>query len=133
MYEDYPDGHHKLRHFLNTPFGERFELHFAGKAPQLPSGARARAQGLLFDGPTAGGDGTQGALLVDSADNGILTLAADGGTTGGSNGGMAARITSYNVCYTKLLRFSHQVKVKGMLGSAGGDQIGVGLTQLAFQ
>ncbi len=92
LYEDYPDGHHKLRHFLNTPFGERFELHFAGKAPQLPSGARARAQGLLFDGPTAGGDGTQGALLVDSADNGILTLAADGGTTGGSNGGMAAAL-----------------------------------------
>lgn len=46
VYEDYPDGSHKLRHFLNTDTGERLELHFAGLAPDLQSGGRAKAKGL---------------------------------------------------------------------------------------
>lgn len=46
VYEDYPDNSHKLRHFLNTDAGERLELHFAGQAPDLQSGGRAKAKGL---------------------------------------------------------------------------------------
>ncbi len=46
LYEDYPDGSHKLRHFLNTDAGERVELHFAGQVPDLQTGSRAKAKGL---------------------------------------------------------------------------------------
>lgn len=87
VYEDYEDGTHKLRQFLKTPFGERFELHFAGKHPELLSGARVRANGVLLEGVGTEGDNTDGDLALASGEESILTLAADGGTTGGSNGG----------------------------------------------
>lgn len=44
VFEDYADGHSTLRHFLKTP-QERIELKFAGKPPQLQSGARVRVRG----------------------------------------------------------------------------------------
>lgn len=90
VYEDYEDGTHKLRQFLKTPFGERFELHFAGKHPELLSGARVRANGVLLEGVGTEGDNTDGDLALASGDESILTLAADGGTDGGSNGGTPA-------------------------------------------
>ena len=47
-YEDYPDGSHKLRHFLTTPAGDRLELHFTGEAPDVQSGGHAKAKGVLI-------------------------------------------------------------------------------------
>lgn len=47
-YEDYPDGSHKLRHFLTTPAGDRLELHFTGDAPDVQSGVHAKAKGVLI-------------------------------------------------------------------------------------
>ncbi|GAA0691539.1 NEW3 domain-containing protein [Marinobacterium maritimum] len=38
----------RLKHELKTPFGERFELHFAGKAPSFPFGSEISAYGLLI-------------------------------------------------------------------------------------
>ena len=90
VYEDYEDGTHKLRHFVKTPFGERFELHFAGKHPELLSGARVGINGLLLEGASTESANTDGDLALASGDVNILTLAADGGTTGGSNGGTPA-------------------------------------------
>ncbi|GAA0789393.1 Ig-like domain-containing protein [Marinobacterium sediminicola] len=85
LVEDYEDGSHRLRHFLKTPFGERFELHYAGKRPELLNGARVRVNGLLLDDVN-----TDGHLALASDDDSILTLAADGGPDGGSNGGTPA-------------------------------------------
>lgn len=48
-YEDYPDGSHKLRHFLNTTAGEQLELHFTGDEPALQSGGHARVKGIQID------------------------------------------------------------------------------------
>ncbi|MCO4757588.1 MAG: hypothetical protein KC477_06175, partial [Oceanospirillaceae bacterium] len=50
LYEDYDDGSHKLRRFLNTEFNERFELHFAGKNKHLENGANVSINGLLLSG-----------------------------------------------------------------------------------
>ncbi len=85
LFEDYEDGSHKLRHFVKTPFGERFELHFAGKHPELLNGTRVRVHGRLLED-----DSSDGHLALASDEESILTLAADGGADGGSNGGTPA-------------------------------------------
>lgn len=90
VYEDYPDGTHKLRQFVKTLFGERFELHFAGKHPELLSGAQVRVNGLLLDGASTESANSDGDLALAANDESILMLAADSGTTGGSTGGTPA-------------------------------------------
>lgn len=91
LYEDYEDGTHKLRHFLKTPFGERFELKIAGKQPQQRSGSQVQVSGVLLDG-VANEESISGTMALETAENSILTLAADGGTDGGSNEGVAAAL-----------------------------------------
>ncbi|PAU55013.1 Ig-like domain-containing protein [Pseudomonas indica] len=78
LYEDYEDGSHKLRHFLKTPFGERFELHFARRDKEWQSGTPVRAQGWLLESTQPGLDPIQGDLVI--ADDSTLLL-ADGATT----------------------------------------------------
>lgn len=84
FYEDHEDGSHRLRQFLNTDFGERFELHFAGNVPQLSQGQAATVSGVLLAShdDSTGSDGDFG-LSADT-----LMLAA-GSTTGGNLGGTA--------------------------------------------
>lgn len=77
MVEDYRDGTARLRHSLSA-HGERLTLHFAGEAPGLHSGTPVHVSGVQID------DGM--AVLPE----GILTLAARGGSSGGSNGGTPA-------------------------------------------
>ncbi len=79
LYEDYPDGSHRLRHFLKA-YGERISLHFKAPPPGLLSGTPAQVSGVLLDN----------AMAVESGQDDILTLAADGGGDGGSNGGTPA-------------------------------------------
>jgi len=45
IFEDYEDGSHKLRHFVNTPFGERFELYLAPDHSHLKHGQRVHISG----------------------------------------------------------------------------------------
>ncbi|MBY4678560.1 Ig-like domain-containing protein [Marinobacterium arenosum] len=77
VYEDYQDGSHRLRQYLKTPFGERFELKVAGKQPQHQSGTDVRVDGVLLesaiDEQTA-----DGFIALDGDNNGILTLDLDG-------------------------------------------------------
>ena len=89
LYEDYDDGSHKLRRFLNTEFNERFELHFAGKNKHLEHGTHVSINGLLLSG-TDEYASTDGDVALSADEGSLLTLAADGGSTGGSNGGSAA-------------------------------------------
>jgi hypothetical protein len=79
VYEDYADGSHRLRHNLKTD-AERIALHFKSPPHGLLSGTPARISGLLFDN----------AMAVESGDSDILTLALDGGVTGGTNNGEPA-------------------------------------------
>jgi len=78
LYEDYPDGSAKLRHVLKTPFGERFELHFAQAQRQWRSGLHVRAQGWLLERVTS--SSTQGDIALSDDDNGLILLA--GGDAG---------------------------------------------------
>lgn len=83
IYEDYEDGSHQLHHFLNTDFGERFELHSADKELKLLSGAKVRAKGLLIGNNSSNRHNIDGHLALDTGNNeGLITLAADGNNTG---------------------------------------------------
>ncbi|WP_432470562.1 Ig-like domain-containing protein [Amphritea sp. HPY] len=77
FYADYEDGSHKLSHFLNTPFGERFELHAPGAKLQLPNGSKIRAHGLLLSANSERND-LDGYLALDSKADSLVTLAAGG-------------------------------------------------------
>jgi hypothetical protein len=79
LYEDYEDGSAKLRHFLNTPFGDRFELRLAKAQREWRSGLNVRAQGVLLEHAEAGAP-IQGDLVVNDDDSGLLLL-ADGANT----------------------------------------------------
>ena len=92
-YEDYADGSHKLRRFLKTPFGQRFELQQAGKHQDLLSGDAVEVHGVLLS-DINDEDNTDGLLAADEAERGILTLEAGTSTTGGSNGGTAAPVAN---------------------------------------
>ena len=81
LYEDYEDGSHRVRHFLQAN-GKRTELDFTGKPPLLSSGTRIRVRGVQTDK----------AISVDSGGDTVLTLAAGGGADGGSNGGTPAAL-----------------------------------------
>lgn len=73
-YEDYPGGEHRLRHFVTTPFGERFALSFARNAPHQGNGRKVRLDGVLFgqaqhgsDSLLALEDGTSNVVWLDNA------------------------------------------------------------------
>ncbi|MEX6500768.1 Ig-like domain-containing protein [Pseudomonas zhanjiangensis] len=83
VYEDYENGDHKLRHFLKTPFGERFELRLAGAKREWRSGLSVRAQGVLLEKANGLNAPVQGDLVVNDDDSGLLLL-ADGATTSAS-------------------------------------------------
>ncbi|ERI51697.1 hypothetical protein N878_06145 [Pseudomonas sp. EGD-AK9] len=79
IYEDYEDSA-KLRHFLITSFGERFELRFAERNKEWRSGLAVRAQGwLLENGQSI--DGVQGDLVLGDDEQGLM-LADDGSGSG---------------------------------------------------
>ena len=80
-YEDYADGSHRLRHFLDNG-GDRISLHFKAQPPGLLSGTPAQVRGVLLDGTMA----------VESGEGDVLTLALDGGADGGTNGGTAPEL-----------------------------------------
>ncbi|SDH69211.1 NPCBM-associated, NEW3 domain of alpha-galactosidase [Pseudomonas benzenivorans] len=80
LYEDYADGSAKLRHILKTPFGERFELHFAQQQRQWRSGLKVRAQGWLLERSAAASSSTQGDVALSNDENGLILL-ADGSAT----------------------------------------------------
>ena len=73
IYEDAPDGRHRLRHFVATPFGERFELSFGRHAPHQGNGRKVRIDGVLFAAPQGGDgvlaveDGTSNVAWLDNA------------------------------------------------------------------
>jgi hypothetical protein len=75
IYEDYENGDHKLRHFLKTPFGERFELRLANAQREWRSGLSVRAQGVLLEKANAVNGPIQGDLVVNDDDSGLLLLA----------------------------------------------------------
>ncbi len=76
FYEDFPDGRHRVRHFLQTPFNERLEVTFAQEHPA------AHLQGPAMIG---------GWLLGDGSDEAPLTLVSNDSASinwldaGGSN------------------------------------------------
>ncbi|MEH6576265.1 MAG: Ig-like domain-containing protein [Amphritea sp.] len=82
--EDYEDGSHKLRQFLKTPAGERFELHVASQAKSALSGQQVELNGLLLEDQDDIA-GTDGQIAVGSSDD-ILIMGATGGDNGGSPG-----------------------------------------------
>ncbi len=85
QYADFEDGTHELRHYLKTPFGERFRLHVAGKPGHLKQGQRVSVDGvLLAEGNQE--DQNDGSVVLDS--NNILTLALDGSGSEGEPGPM---------------------------------------------
>jgi len=88
VYEDYEDGAPKLRHFLKTPFGERFELRLAKAQREWRSGLSVRAQGVLLENLEGASAPIQGDLVVNDDDSGLLLL-ADGTTTTSSTGELA--------------------------------------------
>ena len=77
-FEDYSDGSYKLRQFVKTSFGERFELHMNGKRPELGTGARIRAQGLLLANDEQAT--TDGEIALASDEGSLQNLAYDGST-----------------------------------------------------
>ncbi|MBV2131605.1 cadherin-like domain-containing protein [Pseudomonas sp. MAP12] len=77
-YEDYADGGHRLRHFLNTPFGERFELNFAKDAPRHGNGQQVRLDGVLFDQPTTDHNGV---VALEDGDSSLVWLDNAGTST----------------------------------------------------
>jgi len=87
VYEDYEDGPAKLRHFLKTSFGERFELRLAKAQREWRSGLSVRAQGVLLEHTEAGAP-IQGDLVVNDDDSGLLLL-ADGTNTSTAGGELA--------------------------------------------
>lgn len=88
VYEDYEDAPAKLRHFLKTPFGERFELRLANAQREWRSGLSVRAQGVLLEHADGASEAIQGDLVVNDDDSGLLLL-ADGTTTSTSTGELA--------------------------------------------
>lgn len=80
MYEDYEDGTHKLRHYLNIK-EEVFSLNFRANPPHLLSGQNVSANGLYlgFDTERQKNQGVDGAFILDSGDN--LLLLGDTSTT----------------------------------------------------
>lgn len=86
VYEDYESEEPKLRHFLKTPFGDRFEMRLAKAQREWRSGLKVRAQGWLLANADGASAPVQGDLVVNDDDSGLLLLAA-GTTTSTSTDG----------------------------------------------
>jgi len=97
LVEDYADGHSRTRHFVKTDHG-RYEVKFAARATQLPSGTRVRVHGQAAQGDVLALDGTQvealttvlpatmgeqkvAVLLVNFADNVVQPITAASANT----------------------------------------------------
>lgn len=68
FYEDYEDGSHRLRRFVRTPFGERFELNTVGSGADLHNGESLSVAGVLLAQADGDSDGalvaTEGAIAT---------------------------------------------------------------------
>ncbi len=85
VYEDYEDGQHKLRHFVNTAYGERFELRFSKEQrKKLKSGLKVNATGLFFGQSGSENTSVDGDLIIETSDDGNLLLADNGTGTSGT-------------------------------------------------
>jgi hypothetical protein len=78
LYQDYDDGTHRLRHFVQT-FNERISLHF-----------KAEPHGLFFGTAVSASGVRVGNAMALASDDDILVLAADGGPEGGTSEGAPA-------------------------------------------
>jgi hypothetical protein len=58
FYEDYEDGSHKLRRFVRTPFGERFELNITKPDSDLQNGESVSIDGVLLAHAESDSDGS---------------------------------------------------------------------------
>ncbi|GGK84908.1 Ig-like domain-containing protein [Amphritea balenae] len=88
LYADFADGSHELRHYLNTPFGERFRLNFAGHPAQFMQGDNVSIDGVLLSTEDESGN-SDGNIVLAADDTGIQTLALDGSGNGGEPGPVA--------------------------------------------
>jgi hypothetical protein len=66
LHEDRDDGRDRYLHFLDTPAGERLALHFAGEAPELPTGTGVRVRGVRVGGTLAAPGGNGGGTTSSS-------------------------------------------------------------------
>ncbi|MGR8981716.1 MAG: NEW3 domain-containing protein, partial [Gammaproteobacteria bacterium] len=74
-------------YLLTTDSGEQYSVHFAKEMPDVLSGARVKAKGLVLYGIKAKDAGeTAGAMAVDDGNGGLVLLAAPGGKNSGSGG-----------------------------------------------
>lgn len=80
LYEDPETGPGRLRHYLETPAGERLQLRFSRSPPELMSGTRLEARGLRLSHPAGRGDGDASLLLGSSLDLNVLALDGTGTT-----------------------------------------------------
>lgn len=71
IYEDYPNHDHRLRHFIDTPAGEQWELVLAGQAPAPATRIRVAGWRLAGEQP----------LLLANEDD--VTILAQGGDDSG--------------------------------------------------
>ncbi|NVK39851.1 MAG: cadherin-like domain-containing protein [Oceanospirillaceae bacterium] len=65
FYEDYEDGTHKLRRFVTTPFGERFQLQVTEPGLELHNGEDVTVEGVLLAKADNDADGS----LVAAGEN----------------------------------------------------------------
>ncbi|UTW13426.1 Ig-like domain-containing protein [Marinobacterium rhizophilum] len=82
VYEDGEEGGSKLRQYIKTAFGERFELHITGNGHSVLSGQQASLKGLLFppgEKARKGGD-----VVLESGD--LLIMGATSGDNNGTAG-----------------------------------------------
>ncbi len=77
IFEEYGD-HHLLRHYLISN-GRRLPLYFVGAPPDVMSGTRVRAHGMVFGTAAASSEAT--AMVVDVGATGVELLAAGGTAT----------------------------------------------------
>lgn len=76
----------RYEYYLNTPSGQRLSLHFAANPPGLLSGDKIRVHGKAFNRFEAhAAEETDGTMLVESGDTGILVLAKGNPNTGNTN------------------------------------------------
>lgn len=80
----------RLTHSLKTADGQHIGLALAGDVAPLKSGHAIGVRGLMF----IDADGNE-QVVADADNEGVLMLALDGGSTGGSNGGEP--LSPYNV------------------------------------
>jgi hypothetical protein len=76
----------RYEYYMNTPAGQRIALHFAANPPGLLSGDEIRVHGKSFNQSEAhAAEETDGTILVESGDTGILVLAKGNPNTGNTN------------------------------------------------